>query len=190
MDLIISTYLNSFLENKFIAWIVFIFADAPIFILPLFLISFWFYYNHKNDINWKKTLLYIFYWITLGILINLIIQHIVFIDRPLTSLKNAWKLILNHIPDASFPSDHATTSFAFVSGLFLFRFRKLFYVLLPIYLVMNLSRIMWWVHWPSDVLGWLVVWVLSSFVIFKLKNNKYLLKTNEFFIKIAKFIKL
>ena len=190
MDQIISVYLNSFLENKIIAEIVFIFADAPIFILPLFLVWFWLYYNKKWDLEWKNNMLLIFYSIVLWIIINIIIQHIIFIDRPMTSLQNAWRLILNHIPDASFPSDHATTSFAFVSGLFLFRFRKLFYVLLPIYLVMNLSRIMWWVHWPSDVLGWLVVWVISSFVIFKLKNNKYLLKTNEFFIKIAKFIKL
>ena len=190
MDLIISTYLNSFLENKFIAWIVFIFADAPIFILPLFLISFWFYYNHKNNINWKKTLLYIFYWIVLGILINLIIQHIVFIDRPLTSLKNAWKLILNHIPDASFPSDHATTSFAFLTGLFYFKYKKLFITLLPIYLLMNLSRIMWWVHWLSDVLWGLVVWIISWSIINYFKENKYILKLNDFLLKIASFIKL
>jgi membrane-associated phospholipid phosphatase len=43
------------------------------------------------------------------------IQQVIHVDRPENYLSQAGKLLMNHIPDASFPSDHASVSFAFVT---------------------------------------------------------------------------
>jgi len=37
------------------------------------------------------------------------------VDRPEEHLKAGGKLLLDHLPDASFPSDHATVSIAFLA---------------------------------------------------------------------------
>jgi undecaprenyl-diphosphatase len=107
----------------------------------MFLLSFWLYYVYKKDIDSKKNLLHIFYATVLGIIISLFIQQFSTIERPETAIAGTGKLILDHIPDASFPSDHATVSFAFLAGLYYFGFRRLFWIYLPLALIMNLSRV-------------------------------------------------
>jgi membrane-associated phospholipid phosphatase len=47
----------------------------------------------------------------LAVIINLIIQQFFFFERPETLITP----ILKHIPDASFPSDHTSVSFAFLT---------------------------------------------------------------------------
>jgi hypothetical protein len=44
-------YLNSFANNEIIKQIIYIFADAPIFFLPVFLITYWIYYTYKKEIS-------------------------------------------------------------------------------------------------------------------------------------------
>jgi undecaprenyl-diphosphatase len=110
--------LNSLTDIKIISDIVYIFADAPIFLIPLFLLCFWIY-KRKDNIK-KEQLLLIFYSIVFAVAINIVIQQFVHLERPETALHGATKLLLKHIPDASFPSDHASVSFAFLTSLFLF----------------------------------------------------------------------
>lgn len=133
--------------------IVSIFADAPIFIIPVFLIGFWLYYTSKKDISGKERLLYIFYVTILAILINIIIQTFVQIDRPAEFAKSAGNFLLNHVPESSFPSDHASVAVAFTTGLFLFGYGTFGYILIPFFIVMLVSRIIGGVHWPLDILG-------------------------------------
>lgn len=180
--------LNSLTEIKYVGDFVYIFADAPIFLIPIFLVVYWII-NRKNN-DEKKKLLFIFYSTILAILISTIVQQFVSLDRPEESLKSASRLILDHIPDASFPSDHASVSIAFLTSLFLFWFKKVFWCFLPLFLIMNLSRVIWWVHWPFDVLAWSVVWVLSWMVIYNLKETKVFKAINEFILKITKFFGL
>jgi hypothetical protein len=81
-------YLNSLLQYPIIEKITFVFADIPIFFLPIFLVVVWLYYTYKNkNVNKKKDLLFIFYSCVIAITINLIIQHFVSIDRPETVLE-------------------------------------------------------------------------------------------------------
>lgn len=120
--------LNSFSNNKIIENIVWIFADAPIFFIPIFLIVSWIIYWCKKNIIEKENLLFMFYSCLLGIIIALLIQQIIHFDRPENYIKQTGKLLLKHIPDASFPSDHATVSFAFLTSLILAWYKKhLFY---------------------------------------------------------------
>lgn len=189
-------YLNSFSVNEYIKEIVFLFADAPIFFLPVFLVGFWIYYSfNKASLEDKQKekikLLTIFYSVAFSLIISIIIQQFVNIERPEQHLVNSANLLLNHIPNASFPSDHATVSFAFLTWLFLSWYKKIWYVFLPFVILMNLSRIIGWIHWPLDIIVWSLIWILGSIFVFKIsKKNKFVKKVNLWIIKLSSYIKL
>lgn len=184
-------YLNWFSTNDSIQTLVWIFADAPIFFVPIFLLVTWVILTYKKKNEEKKDLLFIFYSCIVGIIIALLIQQIIHFDRPENYIKNTWKLLLKHIPDASFPSDHATVSFAFLTSLYFANYIKLFYIFLPFAIIMGLSRIIAWVHWPLDIIVWSIIWIFSSLIIFKfVKKLEIIKKLNTIILKIASLIKM
>ena len=183
--------LNSLSTNDNIAMIVWIFADAPIFFIPIFLIITWIILSYKREQEKKENLLFILYSCILGIVIALLIQKIVHFDRPENYILHTWKLLLKHIPDASFPSDHATVSFAFLTSLLLSNYKKVFYIFLPFAFIMVISRIIAWVHWPLDIIVWILIWIFSSLITFKfIKKLEIIKKLNTMIMKIASFVKL
>ena len=185
-------YLNSLINNTIIEKIVLIFSDLPIFFLPLFLVYMWLYFTYKEKNDEKKNnLLLIFYSTSIAIIFNLILQQFIHMNRPETALEWVWKLILNHIPDASFPSDHATVSASFIIALFLAGYKKTWAIFIIPVILMNFSRVALGVHWPFDIVWWLIVWTISSLFVFKyLKTNKVIIKVNNFIIKTMKYIKM
>lgn len=196
-------YLNSLTKYEFVQSIVMIFSDFPIFFLPIFLVSLWFYYSNKKDsiivsflhlkkdLIKKENLLYIFYSVVIWITISLAIQQIINIERPESAIKWAWLLIMEHIPDASFPSDHATVAIAFLTSLFFTWFKKVAFYYMPFVIIMLISRVIVWVHWPLDILAWTIVWIFSSYITFRyLTNLKIINKLNQFIIKIMWYIKM
>ncbi|MCD5382842.1 phosphatase PAP2 family protein [Candidatus Gracilibacteria bacterium] len=183
------------------------FADSPIFFLPFFFVFYWIYYekfyktdkkfsqkiknffskNEKISIKEKKNgLLLMVYSIIFGVSINLTIQLFFFFDRPELLITP----ILQHIPDASFPSDHSTVSFAFLFGLFFAGYKKIFWTFLPFVILMNTARIAGGVHWFFDILAGIIIGFFVVLTIFKNKNSKIIAKLNDFFINLAKFFKL
>ena len=190
-----ATTLNNFILENNLEKCIWKMSDAPIFFLPIFLILAWIFYSYKKsplqrgDLEGTKklNLLNIVYWVILAIIINIIIQNIVKIDRP----ESLVKPILEHIPDASFPSDHAAVSFAFLTWLFLSWYKKIWYIFSIFVIIMNFSRIAWGIHWFFDVIAWAFIWILSSIFVFKyLKNTKFIINLNNFIIKTLNYIKL
>lgn len=183
----VSACLNWFVLSHWLENFVWIFADLPIFFLPIFLFSTWIFYTFfQKSISHKKLLLFIFYSVVLGISINLVIQQFVHLERPDTFV-NA---ILNHVPDNSFPSDHAVVSVSFLFWLWFFNFRKVFWCFLPFAILMNFCRIAGWLHWFFDVFVAFVIWTISAFFIYKTQNAIFFQKLNSFLLKIAKIFKL
>lgn len=186
-------YLNSLSHNSVIESLVTTFVDLPILFLPIFLLWLWIYYSYskKDNVKWKLKLLYIFYSTIIAIIISLIIQQIIYVDRPETVIDWTWKLLLKHIPDASFPSDHASVSFAFLFWLFFSWFKKTWVVFAIFAILMNVSRVIAWVHWPFDVLAWFIVWIIWAIISFKVLKNIELVKWfNNFIINLLSKIKL
>lgn len=188
-------YLNNLSQYSFIDKFVKIFVDGPILLIPIFLLWYWIYYSYtknKIDVFEKKSdLILIFVWIVIWLSISLIIQQIVHIDRPEQHLQAWAKLLLDHLPDASFPSDHATVSIAFVFWLLFAWYKKYFWIFLVLMIFMNISRVIAWVHWPFDILWWSIVWFSWAFVSFKyLKKIKLVKNLNLKIIKLLNYIKL
>lgn len=182
----IAIYLNKLVLETHLEKIVWILADGPIFFIPIFFIWFWLYFNSKKDTNNKISLLNIFYSIILAMIWNTILKLFIVEKRPDTFIHP----ILSHVPDNSFPSDHATVSFAFLTWLYLFWFKKTFWVFLPFVILLNIARIAWWLHWFFDIIVWIIIWILWAILINIFKSSKIILNLNNFLLKIASFIKL
>jgi len=181
----ISENLNNFVLHNHLENFISKSADLPIFFLPIFLITAWLFWTYKFKNNQEKEkLLNIFWWVVLAIITNLIIQHFFFFERPETLITP----ILKHIPDASFPSDHAAVSFAFLTWLFLAWYKKIWYIFTPFVIIMNISRIAGGVHWFFDIIAGMIIWIISSIIIFK--NNNKLKKLNKLIINLMNYIKL
>lgn len=195
--------LHSLTNYDFIQTIVLYFADTPIFFLPVFLMWAWIYFTYKksptviSNIHFtknlleKENLLYIFYSVIIWIFISLTIQQIIQVERPEEAIKWVWLLLLKHIPDASFPSDHATVSVAFLTSLFLSWYKKIWFFYSVFVIIMLISRVILWVHWPFDILVGSLVWIFSSFLTFRYINKiVFIKKFNLIIIKIMWYIKL
>lgn len=92
-----------------------IIADFPIFFLPIFLVSMWLYYTFKKQDNaMREKLMYIFYSCVMGVIFSYIIKQFIEIERPESYLETTGHLIMSHLPEKSFPSEHANVSFAFL----------------------------------------------------------------------------
>lgn len=105
------------MDNLFLQKVILLFADLPIFFLPLFLVIGWLVANKDKDSFSKYKLLLIFFSTALAIIISIIIQQFVEVERPENYINQASGLILSHVPDASFPSDHASVAAAFLLAL-------------------------------------------------------------------------
>jgi len=177
-------------------------ADLPIFFLPIFLAWMWVYYSffYKKNLNFinkikekissdewyanqkRFDLLHIFYACIIGLVFSYIIKWFVDIERPESYLEQTGNLIMSTIPSKSFPSDHATVSFAFTISLFFAGYKKVWYIFLPCIIIMNISRIIAWVHWPLDILAGTIVWISASIITFKYIIPVKLVKSLDIFI--------
>lgn len=135
-------WINGFSQFPLIRTIAPILADLPIFFLPIFLTFYWLYYTIKKmDRVHKENILFLFYAPVIAIIISLIIQSIVHFERPETATVNKNFLLLEHIPDASFPSDHTSVGVAFLLGLYFAGYKRTFWAFFPWVILMCVSRV-------------------------------------------------
>jgi undecaprenyl-diphosphatase len=89
--------------------------------------------------------------------------------------------LIPHVPDASFPSDHATFAFA-VAFTLLFAKRRTGIVMLALAVLTGFARVFVGVHYPADILGALVLSLLVGYIVMKLSGRLEALPL--FFIRI------
>lgn len=147
-----------------------ILADVFVIIYPIFLILIYLYAIIKKKEIVKQWALYIFFATFIAVLLNIWIQCFFYKERPIVTLNqiDAWETLLHEIlPVSSFPSDHAVVSMSFAMAALVWWIysRKKFYarswiLLLLVSFVMTSCRVLTLVHWPSDILAGLGLWIL------------------------------
>ena len=167
---ILDRWLNIQSKYEWIANLAPIFADIFVIVYPIFLVSIYVYAMIKKRPLIKQGAIYIFLATLIAVLINIWIQTFFYKERPIMVLNQveAEETLLHEIlPTSSFPSDHAVVSMAVAMATLLwwmYNKRKFFtrsgIVFIIISLIMTACRILTLVHWPSDIVAGLWLWIL------------------------------
>lgn len=139
-----------------------ILADVFVFAYPALLLVWYVTGIVKKDQTLKSQAITIFSWAAYVTIINLILQSFLHKDRPIFAWDNAIHMILKDLPTASFPSDHAAVSMIVWLIVVLIAFKQknkplkfLSLMLVLASIIMSISRVAVWVHWPTDIIaGW------------------------------------
>lgn len=97
------------------------------------------------------------------ILCNLILKNLVARVRPY-DVNTAIAILIKKPLDFSFPSGHTAASFAAMTALFLAKMKKAWIAALVLEVLIAFSRLYFYVHYPTDVLGGAVVGILSGII--------------------------
>ena len=97
------------------------------------------------------------------VLCNLILKNLVARVRPY-DVNTAIAILIKKPLDFSFPSGHTAASFAAMTALFLAKMKKAWIAALVLAVLIAFSRLYFYVHYPTDVLGGAVVGILSGVI--------------------------
>lgn len=97
------------------------------------------------------------------VLCNLILKNLVARVRPY-DVNTAITILIKKPLDFSFPSGHTAASFAAMTALFLAKMKKAWIAALVLAVLIAFSRLYFYVHYPTDVLGGAVVGILSGII--------------------------
>ena len=97
------------------------------------------------------------------ILCNLILKNLVARVRPY-DVNTAIAILIKKPLDFSFPSGHTAASFAAMTALFLAKMKKAWIAALVLAVLIAFSRLYFYVHYATDVLGGAVVGILSGII--------------------------
>lgn len=98
-----------------------------------------------------------------SILCNVILKNIFVRPRP-CDVNTAINLLIPRPLGYSFPSGHTSASFAAVSALYFSGERKIWKAALALAILIAFSRMYLYVHYPTDVLGGILVGIFCGYV--------------------------
>jgi len=135
----------------------------------------------KKDVTNKKNALRIFFLIISVFLIYSIINIILPQWRP-SPQTVAWGIapLIPHPIDNSFPSWHAIFGGTICMGIWIFmKNRTLLAITMIITIITGVCRVIWWVHYPGDILWGIIIacfgsYFLSSLVVSETCENTYI----------------
>lgn len=167
LDINIFNLINQFAgHNFFDDSLVTVLAEYLPFIFILLLIYLWF----RKDNKIKNIILYSGYSVIFGVLLNFLITLFYFHPRPF--MDDIGILLINHTPETSFPSDHTTFMLAIAFMFVCFKqTRKVGIILSMLGIIGGLARVYCGLHYPFDILGSIMVAMISSAVIFLFKDK-------------------
>ena len=97
------------------------------------------------------------------IICNVILKPIVARIRPY-SINQTVRLLVTPLKDYSFPSGHTAASFASVSALYFAGRKRMAAGALIVSVLIAFSRMYLYVHYPTDVLGGLIIGLLCGWI--------------------------
>ena len=97
------------------------------------------------------------------VICNVILKPIVARPRPY-SINKTVQLLVTPLKDYSFPSGHTAASFASVSALYFAERKKMAAGALILSILIAFSRLYLYVHYPTDVLGGLIIGLLCGWI--------------------------
>lgn len=97
------------------------------------------------------------------VLCNGILKNLVARTRPFDANPTVELLIVRPL-DFSFPSGHTAAAFAAVTALWSSGEKKLFFPALFLACIMACSRLYFYVHYPTDILGGVLVGIVSGYL--------------------------
>ena len=97
------------------------------------------------------------------IICNVILKPIVARIRPY-SINQMVQLLVTPLKDYSFPSGHTAASFASVSALYFAGRKRMAAGALIVSVLIAFSRMYLYVHYPTDVLGGLIIGLLCGWI--------------------------
>jgi undecaprenyl-diphosphatase len=136
--------------------------------------------------NTRDVILYGIYAAIIGLVINYIIGLVYFHPRPF--MIGLGTQLFQYPAETSFPSDHTTFMVSIALMLFYFKETRVYGVILLILgLIGGLARVFSGVHFPLDILGSIVVSIISTLIIFRFKDrfNPLNMLIEEIYIKIT-----
>ena len=97
------------------------------------------------------------------LLCNVVIKNLVARTRPF-DVNTGVQLLIEKPQDYSFPSGHTAASFASVTALYLAGEKKMWKAALVLAVLIALSRLYLYVHYPTDVLGGVLAGAISGYL--------------------------
>ena len=96
------------------------------------------------------------------LLCNIVLKNLVARTRPY-DVNTGVQLLVAKLHDYSFPSGHTAASFASVTALYLAGEKKLWKFALVLACLIAISRLYLYVHYPTDVLGGVLVGIAAGY---------------------------
>ncbi|MFC5700278.1 undecaprenyl-diphosphatase [Cohnella faecalis] len=93
------------------------------------------------------------------------------INHPRPFVGHTVHQLIPHAPDPSFPSDHATLAFSLAFGVWFANRRLLGAHLFLLALLTGVARVYVGVHYPADILGAMVLSLITCFAIAKMNRR-------------------
>jgi len=134
-------------------------------IFILVLVFLWF----RNE-KYKNLVLYCIYSVILGLSLNFLITLFYFHPRPF--MNKIGVLLIKHAPETSFPSDHTTLMLSVAFMLLYFKKTRIKGIILSVVaLIGGTARVFAGVHYPFDIIGSILIAIISSYIIFTFKEK-------------------
>ena len=149
-------------------WVGTLFSDIEKVSIPVMVVitaALWFFSRPGGDRKWKLACGSGFASAALAYAVAFVIHHAWSRPRPYAShhISHPW----SNTTDASFPSDHATVSFAIAFAILAFD-TVAGVIFLVIAAIIAVGRLFIGAHYPSDVLAGLVIGLIAAGVVVRL----------------------